>query len=155
MGNKILAKGFGDFFQVDHCVEQRILNHAAFAVGDGSKFMVHTDDFHSLIVPTDALRLGLLNDQAKTLPGFTQELAFKYTHGTKTQMLKKLIPHSKEAEFTTQQILDAHVLTYRQLGFSDKFIEAYVYGDVASLVKAAREETKFDKALMKATRLEP
>ncbi len=92
--------GHGEFFEIDHVLEQRFwrndprITSAFDEKGQGM----------AMIVPRNPA-------VAARMPG----KPIFYVHTTKTRMLVDLIPNGREAEFTAQQIWDAHAFTLTAL----------------------------------------
>lgn len=119
-------KGFGELFEVDHILEQRFWRNdprvvTSFdEVGEGMTMLVPLNPAIAAKMPG---------------PG-----TIAYVHTTKTKMLADLIPNGREAEFTVQQIWDAHIFTLealnvdRSVTFGERLIR-----DFQTLARARRE----------------
>ncbi len=87
-----LDRYFGKFLEADHLVEKRFSGHLPSANLDPS-------EWDSKVVPKNTKAYRQLN-KYRTNP-------FPYVHKVKTAMMKKLIPHGMEGNFTPQEIWDA------------------------------------------------
>jgi len=93
-------KGHGRFFELDHNPEQRFFRNDP---------RVHSFDEKSLGMVIPVPKNPAV---ASRMPG----RPIQYVHTLKTRMLADLIPNGREAEFTVQQIWDAHAFVLQALG---------------------------------------
>jgi hypothetical protein len=93
-------KGHGDFFEVDHVCEQRFWRN---------------DPRIASAFAEKPLGMAMLVPKNPAVSARIPGKPMAYVHTTKTKMLADLIPNGREAEFTAQQIWDAHSFTLQAL----------------------------------------
>ncbi|MGV9385898.1 hypothetical protein ACWDRB_59535 [Nonomuraea sp. NPDC003707] len=95
-----LNRGRGDLYEVDHILEQRFWRNdprVQTAFNEKGEGM-------AMVIPKNPAI-------AAKMPGN----AIAYVHSLKTRLLTELIPNGREAEFTVQQIFDAHMWVLESL----------------------------------------
>jgi hypothetical protein len=119
-----VPSGIGSWVQVDHVFEKRFMKRPQF-----TEFEIpNTDDFTSLLVAIN--------------PAVARQLApyAYYVHSVKTELLRRLIPHHLENDYSLQEIFDAyHVVFRHQLGLSREVFEGLVLDDFRALRKIGHE----------------
>lgn len=100
-----IAKGYGDFFQIDHILEQRFWH------SNRLDDVVAKEDLLSLIVAKDPQVAG-------QIPGYDS-----YVHSEKTVLLRDLIPNGQEDRWTMQQWWDAYVYVGRQVDIPEEILK--------------------------------
>jgi hypothetical protein len=123
------VKGFRQFFELDHVIEQRFLK----------RFRDYTDAvpkghaFETFLVPKNAAVAAEMIKVAKDSRLIT------YVHVVKSRMLRQRIPIGAEHLFSVQQIADATLYTLQKLGARDYFDFAYLATDFELLAKAMKQ----------------
>ncbi|MBM3811656.1 MAG: hypothetical protein FJW20_08455 [Acidimicrobiia bacterium] len=110
-----VSHGLGKWFQVDHVMEQRFIkNHPVLkAVFDTGKGRPPLSDVMSILVPANQRVDAQLSRKLNNFP---------YIHAQKTQYMRQLIPHGKEADFNLLDVFDAHVIVMKhQLDLTGQF----------------------------------
>jgi hypothetical protein len=102
-----LNKGYGDIYEVDHILEQRFWRNDPRLI---TAFDEKGEGFAMLVPKNPAI--------AAKMPGNP----IAYVHTTKTRMLSDLIPNGREAEFSIQQIWDAHAFVLKALGADESSV---------------------------------
>jgi hypothetical protein len=111
--------GMGKWLQVDHILERRFMKRPQF--GD-YELADLTDDFQSLLVARN--------------PAVARQVAAHsyYVHSVKTELLRRLIPHHLENNYSLQNILDAYVVVFvHQLKVPVDVFERLVVDDFRKL----------------------
>ena len=118
-----VPSGVGSWLQVDHVFEKRFMKRPQF-----TEFEIpNTEDFTSLLVAIN--------------PAVARQLApfAYYVHSVKTELLRRLIPHHLENDYSLQEIFDAYQVVFRQLGLSREVFEGLVLDDFRALRKIGHE----------------
>jgi hypothetical protein len=102
----VTGRGLGQWFQVDHVLEQRFIrNHpvlnAVYGVGESETPL---PDVSSVLVPRNKHVGAQLNDL---------DFKFPYVHAEKTALMQKLVPHGEEMNYNLREMFDAHVIVMR------------------------------------------
>jgi hypothetical protein len=121
--------GFGQFFELDHIIEQRFLK----------RFTAYTDAyakgqaFGTFLVPKNAAVAAEMVKVAKDSKLIT------YVHVVKTRMLSQRIPFGAEHLFNVQQIADATLYTLHKLGAGAYLDVAFLKTDFELLALAMKQ----------------
>ncbi|MCA2225916.1 hypothetical protein [Nonomuraea aurantiaca] len=120
-----LNRGRGDLYEVDHILEQRFWRNdprVSTAFDEKGEGM-------AMVIPKNPA-------VAAKMPGKT----IAYVHTLKTRLLTELIPNGREAEFTVQQIFDAHMWVLESLRVDRSVtVGDRLLGDFRLLARARRE----------------
>lgn len=120
-------KGFGKYYERDHLFEQRFwrnnpdVDSAFDELSQGFAFVVPKNPHIASLLPS-----------VKPI---------RYVHTEKTKLLNMLIPKGREAQFSLQQIWDAHIFTFKSLD-ADPSIYGERLKDMFLIYKKALEESK-------------
>lgn len=123
------VKGFRQFFELDHVVEQRFLK----------RFFEYTDAFAegqaftTFLVPKNAAVAAEMVKVAKDSRLIT------YVHVVKTRMLSQRIPFGAEHLFNVQQVADATLYTLQKLGAREYLDFGVFAADFKLLAKAMKQ----------------
>jgi hypothetical protein len=121
-----VAKGYGDFYQVDHLFEKR------FWKSPRLNDIIDQSDFMAMIVAKDP-------QVAAQIKGYRS-----YVHSQKTELLRRLIPHGEEDFFTMQQWWDAHVHVGRQVGIPESVLKGELRDEFKFLLEHSDHPEKID-----------
>jgi hypothetical protein len=122
--------GFGQFFELDHIIEQRFLK----------RFKDYTDAYAkgqalgTFLVPKNAAVAAEMVKVAKDSHLIT------YVHVVKTRMLSQRIPFGAEHLFNVQQIADATLYTLQKLGARSYLDIEFLKTDFELLAQAMKQE---------------
>jgi hypothetical protein len=123
---RLVAEGYGDFFQVDHLFERRFWKSSR--LND----IIDQSDLLGMIVAKNP-------NTAAQIKGYRG-----YVHSQKTDLLRRLIPNGEEDFFTMQQWWDAHVYVGQQVGIPDSVLEGELRDEFKFLVKQSDHPEKID-----------
>jgi hypothetical protein len=127
-----IARGYGDFVQVDHLFERR------FWKSQRLNDIIDQSDLMAMIVAKDAQIAGQIPDYGS------------YVHSHKTILLRDLIPNGEEDRFTMQQWWDAHVWVGYQVKIPENVLKGPLREEFEFLIEHSDHPEKvnfrFDQA---------
>ena len=135
------AEKFGQFFELDHLIEQRFLKRFT----DYTDAYTKGQAFGTFLVPRNAAVAAEMVKVAKDSKLIT------YVHVVKTRMLSQRIPFGAEKLFDVQQITDATLYTLHKLGAGSYLDIKFLETDFKLLAQAMKQEMPILKTAAELT----